>query len=193
MRANLPQIVIPVAGLDPIVFDLEVPRARTSSFTREMEAQALEDAGISRAAQMYMGFQAAGAFDYLENKLLDHALGKAAFTMPSPVYLALCTVVPEDSKTGATITEANYTGYARKKIEAAQLTSAASGKSKNNTKLEFAECTAGSSTVVGWAILDAAGTGAGNGLFWGTCTSTAISVTQTPANIPSEQLVVEAD
>jgi hypothetical protein len=35
--------------------------------------------------------------DYLEKKLLDHTLGKAAYTMPTTVYLALFTADPGDT------------------------------------------------------------------------------------------------
>src|SRR5260221_6706225 len=93
--------------------------------------------------------------DYLENKVLDHCLGKTAFTMPATVYLALCTVVPSDASTGTTITEATYTGYARKQIAASDLNAAASGSSSNANAITFAACTAGTSTIVGFAICDA--------------------------------------
>lgn len=131
--------------------------------------------------------------DYLENKVLDHALGKASFTMPTTVALALCTVVPTDASTGATITEATYTGYARKVIAAADLNSAASGQTTNANAITFNACTAGSSTIIGWAILDNSTTGAGNVLCWGTCTSTVISTTQTPATVAIGGLVVNLD
>lgn len=129
--------------------------------------------------------------DYAENKMLDHFLGKTSYTLVTPLYLALCTVVPEDSKTGSTITQASYTGYARKSIAAADLNAAASGSSSNANKLEFAACTSGSSTIVGWAICDASS--AGNMICWSSCTSTVISTTQTPATIGVGGLVVSQD
>lgn len=131
--------------------------------------------------------------DYAENKVLDHVLGKTSFTMPTTVALALCTVVPTDASTGATITEANYTGYARKVIAAADLNAASSGSSSNANAITFAACTGGSSTIIGWAIVDNSTTGAGNVLVWGTCTSTVISTTQTPATIAVGGLVVTLD
>lgn len=129
--------------------------------------------------------------DYLELKVLDHCLGKTSFTMPTNVYLALCTVVPTDASTGSTITEAGYTGYARKKVEASVLNAASSGKSVTNAVLEFAACTAGTATVIGWALCDAST--AGNVLYWGTATSTVISTTATPATIASGGLEVLED
>lgn len=131
--------------------------------------------------------------DYLENKVLDHVLGKTSFTMPTTVALALCTVVPTDASTGATITEANYTGYARKVIAAADLNAASSGSSSNANAITFAACSGGTSTIIGWAICDSSTTGAGNVLVWGTCTSTVISTTQTPATIAVGGLVVTLD
>lgn len=129
--------------------------------------------------------------DYLENRDLDHNLGKTSFTMPANVYLALCTVVPTDSSTGSTITEASYTGYARQKVAATDLNAASGGQSTNANAITFAACTGGSSTIIGWALCDASS--AGNILYWGTCTSTVVSTTQTPATVASGGLVVTED
>jgi hypothetical protein len=129
--------------------------------------------------------------DFLENAVLDHIFGDGALTVTAPVYLALCTSVPTDASTGSTIVEANYTGYARKSIAAADMSAAASGSKTNSNAITFAACTSGSSTIIGWAICDAAT--AGNVLCWGTCTSTVISATQTPATIAVGALVVNLD
>lgn len=131
--------------------------------------------------------------NYLENKDLDHNLGKAAFTMPTTVALALCTTVPDDTSTGATIVEATYTGYARKVVAAGDLNAAAAGQTTNANAITFAACTGSSSTVIGWALCDNSTTGAGNVLYWGTCTSTVISTTQTPATVAIGGLVVNED
>lgn len=146
-----------------------------------------------RALEESGALVAASFSDYAENKILDHALGKASWTMPTTVALALCTTVPTDSSTGATIVEANYTGYARLRIAAADLNAAASGRSDNANVLTFAACTAGSSTIIGFAICDSTTTGAGNAICWGTCTSTVISTTQTPATVAAGGLVVTQD
>lgn len=129
--------------------------------------------------------------DYLENKVLDHCLGDGSFTMPAAVYLALCTVVPTDASTGATITEANYTGYARKQIAASDLSAASSGSKTNSSAITFADCTAGSSTVVGFAIVDASTNG--NILYWGTVTSKTIDTSNTPATVAIGGLVITED
>lgn len=131
--------------------------------------------------------------DYLENKILDHCLGKTAFTMPATVAMALCTAVPTDASTGATITEATYTGYARKTIAGTDLNAAASGTSTNANAITFAACTAGASTIIGFAICDSATTGAGNVLYWGTVTSKVIDTSNTPPTVAVGALSVSED
>ena len=129
--------------------------------------------------------------DYWENAILDTTFGDPDVTITPPVYLALCTSVPDDTKTGSTIVEATYTGYARKSIAAADMNAASSGSKTNGNALTFAACTSGSSTIIGWAICDAST--AGNVLCWGTATSTVISTTQTPPTIAVGGLVVTLD
>ena len=130
--------------------------------------------------------------NYMETHVLDGVTGKVTTTpFVSPVYLCLCTTVPDSSKTGATIVEATYTGYARQSLAAAAWNSASSGgagaasSTSNNGTITFPACTGGSSTIIGWALCDSATTGAGNMILWGSCTSTVISTTQTPATVAS--------
>lgn len=173
---------------------LELSPGRLSNYGRQLvrlaEAGECPD-GVVPAARFLMGLELASKSDYLENKILDHNLGKSSFTMPTNVYLALCTEAPTDAKTGTTIVEAGYTGYARKQVKAENLNAAASGQSTNSAELQFAACTASSSTIVGWALCDASTVG--NMLYWGTATSTVISTTQTPATIAVGGLVVNED
>lgn len=130
--------------------------------------------------------------DYLENKILDHVYGDGSYTSPT-AYIALCTTVPTDASTGASIVEANYTGYARLIINASDMSAAASGSKTNSAALTFAACTAGSSTIVGFAICDSATTGAGNVLYWGTVTSKVIDTSNTPPTIAIGGLVTTED
>ena len=131
--------------------------------------------------------------NYLENAILDHVLSDGAFAEPANVYLALCTVVPTDASTGATITEPTYTGYARKEILASDLSAASGGSKTNSGAITFADCTAGSDTIVGFAILDSGTTGAGNVLYWGTVTSKTIDTSNTPPTVAAGALVVTED
>lgn len=129
--------------------------------------------------------------NYAETAIINHVNGKTAFTMPATVALALTTAVPDSSKTGATITEANYTGYARVAVAAATFNAATAGgagsasTTATNAAITFPNCTAGSSTIVGWGLLDSATLAGGNMLWWGSATSTVISTTQTPPTIAS--------
>lgn len=125
-----------------------------------------------------------------ENVLLDHLMGKTAFTMPAAVYAALCTVTIVDADTGATITECTYTGYARKAIAASDLNAASGGVMTNANDIVFAACTAGASTVVGVAIVDNATTGAGNLLCYADVTSHVVDTTNSPATIPAGSLSI---
>ena len=129
--------------------------------------------------------------DYLENVILDHVLSDGAFTEPANIYMALCTATPTDASTGTSITEANYTGYARKEILATDLSAAASGSKTNSAAITFAACTGGASTIIGFAIVDALTLG--NILYWGTVTSKVIDTSNTPPTIAIGALVVTED
>lgn len=129
--------------------------------------------------------------DYLENKDLDHNLGKTSFTMPATVYAALCTVTPTDASTGSTLTEATYTGYARVQVLASALNAASGGSSTNGSDIVFGNCTGGSSAIVGVALCDAST--AGNVLYWMSTTSKTIDTADTPATIKAGSLTITED
>jgi hypothetical protein len=115
--------------------------------------------------------------------LLAHAWGKTEFAKPAKVFLAVTTVVPTNSSTGATLTEPTWTGYARPELPVASIAAAVEGATssiKTALELLFAECTAGSGTIIGWALVDNVTVGAGNVEMWGTATSTSIAAGQTP-------------
>lgn len=99
--------------------------------------------------------------DYLENKLLDHFLGVASYTMPTTVYVALYTVAPNDAGGG---TEVVGGSYAR---QTATFSSAASGATSNTGNIDFTNMP--SCTVVAIGVHDALTSG--NLLVWGTLAS----------------------
>lgn len=133
----------------------------------------------------------AGSYnDYAEGKILEHSVGKSSWTMPT-TYLALLTTVATDASTGSTIVEASFTGYARKKVEGTEYGAASGGVIKNSGTITFAECTAGTSTIKGWALCDALTVG--NAIAWGTATETVISTTQTPPTISANDLEISLD
>src|SRR3990167_9134680 len=128
--------------------------------------------------------------DYFELMVLDLAFNDPAFT-EGLMYVALCTTIPTDASLGTNIVEANYTGYARKQIAAADMSPAAAGSKTNANAITFAACTAGSSTIIGFALVDALTVG--NIHYWGTTTSKVIDVNNTPPTIAASGLSVSED
>ena len=126
---------------------------------------------------------AGSASNYLENKLIDHALGTTTFTKPTTVYAALYTVAPSDSSAGTEVTGGSY---ARQTIT---FSAASSGSASNNTNVDFNTMPA--STVVAVAVLDAST--AGNVLFWGTLTTNRTVTAGDSIRIASGALVISLD
>lgn len=134
-----------------------------------------------------------GMSNGVEVKVLEHLVAKTSYTMPtSPLYLALVTVTVAETDTAATITEANYTGYARKSVAGTDWGSASAGQIANANAITFAACTAGTSTVIGFALVTSS-SGAGDIQAFGTLTSFVVSTTQTPVNFAAGALVITAD
>jgi hypothetical protein len=128
-----------------------------------------------------------GISQYAMPKLIDHLDGKTSFTMPATVAMALCTTAPTSTSTGASIAEATgYTGYARQTLAGTAFnaaTAATPSVSTNASTITFGNCTAGTATLLGFALCDSATTAAGNMLWYGTLTSVVISTTQTPPTV----------
>ena len=103
--------------------------------------------------------------NYLENKLLDHFLGTAAYTMPTTVYVGLYTVAPSDTGTGTSGgTQVTGGSYAR---QTAVFSAAASGTTSNTANIDFAGMPAATTVAIG--VFDALTSG--NLLLWGTLTA----------------------
>lgn len=104
-----------------------------------------------------------GSFsNFLENEILDHVFGGAAYTAPATLYLCACTVTVTDSMTGATITEPIGNGYAREAVTAnvTNFPAASGGAIANGTLIDFGTATGGSwGTITDIAICDAATNG----------------------------------
>jgi len=107
---------------------------------------------------------AGGKSDFLENELLDHVLGNAAYSAPATIYVALYTVTPSDAGGG---TEATGGSYARKAVtnNATNWPAAAGGAKANGTLIEFVEATADWGEVVAFGLFDALS--GGNLMYWG--------------------------
>lgn len=89
--------------------------------------------------------------DYAENKLLDHLLKTAAFTVPSNIYVALSTANPLD--TGAGMAEPVGNGYARTACNVWD--AAASREASNTSVVTFPAATGAWGTITHWALFDA--------------------------------------
>ena len=133
-----------------------------------------------------------GMSDAVELKFLELLTAKTAYTVTSPLFLALTTVAVTESMTGLTITEAGYTGYARLSTPGTSWGAAAAGQIANSSALTFAACTAGTSTLLGFALVTTA-SGAGDIQAFGTLASLVVSTTQTPVTFAIGALVITAD
>jgi hypothetical protein len=125
--------------------------------------------------------------DYLENKVLDHTLGKTSYTMPT-VYVGLFTAAPTDAGGG---TEVSGGSYARKSTAGADWNAAASGSSSNANAITFVTATASWGTVTHFGLFDAAS--AGNLLRWAALTTSKTIGSGDTASFAAGTLVVTED
>jgi hypothetical protein len=144
--------------------------------------------------------------DFLENKLIDALFRGTAYTPPTTLYIALTTTAPTDATTGAAGgAEPADAAYARQSVVGAvgnwwstggQTTGASTGTSgttSNVAAITFPAATANWGTVVGVLLTDAAGTGAGNALFWGTLTSNKVVSTGDTFQFAAGSLSIQID
>jgi hypothetical protein len=115
----------------------------------------------------------AGSFsDFLENELLDHVFGAAAYSAPATLHVGLYTAAPTDAGGGTEVGTGTWTNYARVAVtnNATNFPAAASGAKSNGTPISFGAATAsGAVTVVAVGIFDSAT--AGNLLAWADLTT----------------------
>lgn len=145
--------------------------------------------------------------DVAAAKVVDHANGKTTYTLVTPNYVALCTGTVVQADTGVTITttnnvEANYTSYARLSLAASDYNAATTGAHPPNATASFPvaqktwpNCTGSTSTVTNWCIVLGSAVTRGNAgdiTFFGSCSSTVISITQTPPTVGASGMTVTA-
>lgn len=110
------------------------------------------------------------ASDYLENAVLDHVLGNAAFTQPSTLYLGLFTNTSGSAaanlEAGVLTDEIEGGSYVRETIS---FSTASGGSADSEATVTFDAATASWGEITHVAVLDAA-TG-GNVLFYGAVTT----------------------
>lgn len=126
---------------------------------------------------------AGSASNYLENKLIDHALGTATYTKPTSVYIALYSVMPSDSSSGTEVTGGSYV----RKI--ATFNVASGGSATNNANIDFTSMP--TITVVGVGVLDAVSSG--NLLFWSDLPSPISVISGDTVRIASGALSISLD
>ena len=117
-----------------------------------------------------------GSFgNYLENELLDHVFGNAAYSAPATLYVGLFTATPNDAGGG---TEVSGGSYARAAVtnNATNFPAASGGAKSNGTAITFPMATGSWGTITSFGIFDAAS--GGNLLAWG-----ALSVSRAVVNL----------
>ena len=97
--------------------------------------------------------------DYLENKLLDHVFGNAAYTAPATLYIAASTATINDDGTG--LTEPVGNAYARVAVtnNATNFPAASGGAKANGIQITFPEASGSWGTISHIAIMDASSGG----------------------------------
>jgi hypothetical protein len=110
----------------------------------------------------------AGFSDFLENELLDHVFGNAAYSAPATIYVGLFTAAPTDAGGG---TECTGGSYARIGVtnNATNFPAASAGLKSNGTAITFVTATGSWGLVTHFALFDAVT--AGNQLGWGALTA----------------------
>jgi len=122
--------------------------------------------------------------NYLENKVLGHVFGGAAYTAPSTCYLALFTSNPNEDGSG---TEVSGGGYARQSVAFTVSRNTAS----NSAAVEYATATASYGTVTHVGVYDAS-TG-GNLLVYAALTSSKTIDTGDVFRVPTGDLDITLD
>lgn len=129
----------------------------------------------------------AGFSDYVENKVLEHIVGKTSFTMPT-AYIALYTAAPTDAGGG---TEVSGGSYVRKTTAGSDWATASGGSISNATILTFATPSGAWGTVTHFALMDASTSG--NQLGWGALTTPQVISSGNTVSFAISALTVTLD
>lgn len=126
---------------------------------------------------------------YLQKKFLDHILGKASYTMPSAVYVALFTSSPGED--GSQSNEVTGTGYARQELTSAMdATVLSTGIATNNVDVEFGTPVTDWGTISYIGIVDAIS--GGNVLYYEALpTSVEVDAGDTPPSFATGQINID--
>ncbi len=124
--------------------------------------------------------------DYLERKMIDHALGTATFTKPTNVYITLHTANPTDANTGGT--EVTGGSYARKVMTFSAAATVTSVTSASNAS-DIVWVALPSTTITHVGIYDAATNG--NLLYYAPLSASKVIASGDGYTISTGQLVVQ--
>jgi hypothetical protein len=96
---------------------------------------------------------------YLDNALINEAMGGVAFTSPGSIYVGLSTTTPNQSGTG--ISEPSGNAYARVAVvnNATNFPNASNGSKSNGATITFPTATGSWGTVTYFFLADAASSG----------------------------------
>jgi hypothetical protein len=138
---------------------------------------------------------ASGKSNVQISKILNATYNAAAYSSPATLYMALWTATLDKTSTGATAGECSYTGYARVVVTANTTnfpTSSGGSNIQNATAITFPANGGSLQTATFFAILDSGTLGAGNIIYWGSISSTAINPGDTPQVAPAGLTGTEA-
>jgi hypothetical protein len=127
----------------------------------------------------------AGKTDVYENRVQNQENQKTQMpALVAPWFMCLVILALTDTDTPTTARDGThiptYTGYGEASVAAADMATASAGSAANANAITFAACTSGSSNIVGFGNKETNGT-TGDLRKYGTCATTAVSTTQTPA------------
>jgi hypothetical protein len=121
----------------------------------------------------------AGSFsNFLENEVLDHVFGAAAYTAPTNIHVALFSAAPSDTGGGTEFSAGNY-GRLQVTNNATNFPAASGGAKSNGVDFTFPQASGANwGTAVAVGLFDASTSG--NLLAWADlATSKAINVGDT--------------
>lgn len=128
--------------------------------------------------------------DYLENELLDHVFGAAAYTAPATLYAALFTAAPTDAGGGTEIATGSYARVAITN-NLTNFPVASGGAKANGTAITFPQATANQGTAVAMGLFDASSDG--NMLVWSTLTNSRSIFAGDIASFPAGSVTFTED
>lgn len=130
-------------------------------------------------------------FNFLENNVLDHVVGKSAYTSPT-VYIGLSSTTPAED--GTNVTEPSTGSYVRVTTGASDWNSAAAGATANANAITFAQASADwvSGADLTYLVAYDAAT-VGNELFFGVLTVAKPVLNGDTASFPAGDIDITLD